>query len=470
VAGGAWSGDVALSGSQSTGPISVASTYSLTCSGAEGNASATASLNIGEPVSGRFPLHVEPGKHYLVDAQGAPFLIQGDTAWSAMVQLTREEVDQYLEDRRLKGFNTVLVELIEHEFADSPPRNQYGQGPFTSPGDFGTPNEAYFQHVDYVIASAAAKGLLVMLTPAYVGSGGGSQGWWQEMQSNGVAKLRAYGQYLGNRYRNSPNILWVQGGDFNVPNKDLVRAIVNGIRDVETVSLHTYHGERGSTAIEAFGTADAWLTVNTIYTNATYVVSEAFQEYNRSSMPFFLIEAEYENEGVDDRGVRTQAYQSILSGSSGHLMGNNPMWYFNAPGWPNYSGRTWQQELNSAGARSVKAMSEIFSHQAWWKLVPDMNGSFVVAGIGSGFDRTASAKADDGSFATIYIPLNHSVTVNTNLLTGPRVTARWCDPLTGVCTATAGSPLARSNAQVLTPTGNNSGGDGDWVLVLESSP
>jgi hypothetical protein len=74
-----------------------------------------------------------------------------------IVQLTREEVDQYLEDRRQKGVNTVLVNLIEHEFADNPPRNRYGQGPFNVAGDFGTPNESYFQHVDYVIAEAAEK-------------------------------------------------------------------------------------------------------------------------------------------------------------------------------------------------------------------------------------------------------------------------------------------------------------------------
>jgi hypothetical protein len=59
-----------------------------------------------------FPLAVKRGKRYLVDAAGRPFLIQGDTAWSLIAQLTREDVVLYLDDRRARGFNTLLVNLI----------------------------------------------------------------------------------------------------------------------------------------------------------------------------------------------------------------------------------------------------------------------------------------------------------------------------------------------------------------------
>ena len=62
-----------------------------------------------------FPLRVEAGKRYLITAQGEPFLMHGDTPWCLITQLTETEVDQYLEDRRQKGFNTILVELIEIE-------------------------------------------------------------------------------------------------------------------------------------------------------------------------------------------------------------------------------------------------------------------------------------------------------------------------------------------------------------------
>ncbi len=64
-------------------------------------------------------------------------------------------------DRHARGFNTVLVNLIEHKFATNPPRNAYDDVPFLTPGDFSTPNESYFAHADYVIAQAEQRGMLV---------------------------------------------------------------------------------------------------------------------------------------------------------------------------------------------------------------------------------------------------------------------------------------------------------------------
>jgi hypothetical protein len=227
-----------------------------------------------------YPLHVESGKRYLVDAASKPFFLQGDAGWELIAKLTREEAEQYLEDRRLKGFNTVIVRLIDHDFLPNPPNNAYGDGPFTIPGDFGTPNERYFAHADWVIGKAAEKGILVLLAPAYTGYLGGNQGWYQEMQANGTTKLRAYGQYLGTRYRNFSNILWVDGGDFSPPasGKDLVRAVANGIRDIIPNSLHTFHGGRYTTALGFWGTSEPWLTVNDIYTDQHTVVATALQE------------------------------------------------------------------------------------------------------------------------------------------------------------------------------------------------
>jgi hypothetical protein len=61
-----------------------------------------------------FPLRLKRGERYLVDSRGQPFLIHGDAAWSLLVQLKRDEVDDYLEDRVARGFNALLVNLIEH--------------------------------------------------------------------------------------------------------------------------------------------------------------------------------------------------------------------------------------------------------------------------------------------------------------------------------------------------------------------
>ena len=73
----------------------------------------------------QFPLHVWPTAATSRTALGRPFLINGDAAWSLMVELTEPEVEAYLEDRRQRGFNTVLVNLIERGFGG--PENAAGE-------------------------------------------------------------------------------------------------------------------------------------------------------------------------------------------------------------------------------------------------------------------------------------------------------------------------------------------------------
>lgn len=58
---------------------------------------------------------------HLVDPIGQPFLNQGDSPWSPIVRLTLEEAELHLENRRGKGFNLVMVNLLEHAFCDSLP-------------------------------------------------------------------------------------------------------------------------------------------------------------------------------------------------------------------------------------------------------------------------------------------------------------------------------------------------------------
>src|SRR6266850_856729 len=107
-------------------------------------------LPLSSPAS-NFPLTVGPTGRYLVDQAGVPFLIMGDSPWSMIAALNNDQVNKYLQDRSQKGFNTLIVELTEHESlyprgdsAGVSPANYYGQSPFLTPGDFSTPNEAYF--------------------------------------------------------------------------------------------------------------------------------------------------------------------------------------------------------------------------------------------------------------------------------------------------------------------------------------
>ena len=414
-----------------------------------------------------FPLRTRTSQRYLEDAAGKPFLMHGDTAWSLIAQLTREDAEKYLEDRRQRGFNTILVNLLEHRFATKAPANIYGQPPFTVAGDFSTPNEAYFAHADQVLRMAAEKGFLVLLAPAYLGYDGGPEGWYKTMVANGLATLRVYGQYLGRRYRNLNNIMWAHAGDYNPPNKDLVRAVADGIRDFDTISLHTVHCAPETAAIE-YWKGDPWLHVNNVYTYKPVYAPALRQHAQAARMPFFLLESAYENEhGATELRVRIQAYQALLAGAAGQVYGNNPIWHFDGPGLHPVPA-SWQESLNSRGAQSMAHLRALFAELPWWTLEPDTAGTFLVAGAGGGMERAVAAVAQDKSMAILYLPTLRKVRVDLGRLVGPKITARWYDPSSGTFATVNGSPFPKAASHILQPDTLNSAGLGDWILLLES--
>jgi hypothetical protein len=440
-----------------------------------------------------FPLAVRPGKRHLEDANGEPFLIHGDTAWSLIADLTREDADLYLEDRRTRGFNTLLINLIESRFARNAPANAYDQLPFegqpfeavatladllplghygTSAAnlavDYTTPNEAYFAHADWVLRRAAEKGFLVLLTPSYLGWEGGTQGWYRAMIANGPDRLRQYGEYLGRRYRDFPNILWVHAGDYDPPRKDLVRAIAAGIASFDPRALHTAHCHPETAPIE-YWQGEPWLEVNNIYTYDP-VYAAALEQYARPErMPFFLIESAYEHEHeTTEQRLRTQAYQAVLCGAAGQIFGNNPIWHFNDTGL--YSAPvTWQEALDSRGAQSMTHLHSFLAGMPWWLLEPDSDHRLLTDGLGPEDARAVAARTADGSLAIVYLPGSREVTVDLAELAGPDVAARWYDPADGRFSAVAGGPFPATGPRRFSPEPRNSSGFEDWALVLESA-
>jgi hypothetical protein len=429
-----------------------------------------------------FPLTVEPGKRYLVDSAGTPFLIQGDTAWSLIAELTREEVDRYVADRRARGFNTILVSLIEYHYARHAPANAYGERPFRSWPvaalasldvllpvslftDYGAPNEAYFDHADWVLRRAAEEGFLVLLTPSYIGCC--SDGWYRAMVANGVDQLSDYGEYLGRRYRDFTNILWVHAGDGDPPRKDLVSAIAEGIQRYDPRALHTAHGAPDS-AVADYWAGAGWLDINNVYTYGPVYERALAQYARRDRMPFFLIESAYENEhGAAEQRLRTQAYQAVLSGAAGQVFGNNPIWHFDGPGV--YAAPIgWREALDSRGAQSMTHLRALFGSIPWWELRPDIENKLLIAGLGSSEERAVAALAVDRSFALLYLPSHREITVDLTQLAGPEVRARWYDPAAGRFTdmeATFDASASRRFRPLRPP--NNAGFD-DSVLLLES--
>lgn len=410
----------------------------------------------------QFPLTVVAGSKALVGADGRPFLVLGDAAWSLIVELDRDEVDHYLENRKRLGFNAVLVSLIEHRFSSNPPYDAYGDAPFSTPGDFSTPNEAYFEHVDWVMQRMADYGFLVFLAPSYTGWIGGSDGWWEEMVDNGAETLRAYGRFVGGRYGHFDNIVWVEGGDGDPTQPDLVDAIAAGISETDLDALHTAH-LAPDTPPREFWSQSAWLDIDNVYTYDP-VYEAALEAYNATSMPYLLMESAYENEhDVSTRRLRTQAYHALFTGATGEIFGNNPIWNFGSGGLFD-APVTWQDALDGPGSQSMSAVAQVMKNIDWWDLRPDSASEFLTGGIGEGQDRSVAAVSDDGTWGVVYVPTKRTITLDFGQIGRSRVHVTWYD-------ASLGTPAWEMTIDVdgvteLETPENTANGDDDWVIVV----
>lgn len=405
---------------------------------------------------------ISPSKRYLTQ-DGKPFLLVGDAAWSLIAELSDQDADLYLQSRHAMGFTAVLVNLIEHDYATHAPRNFYNQSPFSGAAFSSTPNEAYFAHVDHIINAAEYEGIVVLLAPVYLGYGCGTQGWCSEVRNADTTAMRSWGRYIGQRYGVHPNIIWVIGGDTDPSSvKPKLRAVVNGIKEFDSNHLFTVHDDAEQT-LSAAWSGETWININNVYTYGAALYQNCASAYTRNpTMPFFLLEAAYENEhSSTQQQLRSQSYWAMLSGAFGHVFGNCPMWGFDAAaGYCTVS--NWKGQLNSQGTRNMKYFHDLFYSRNWHLLTPDVAHRAITAGYGTSgqTNYVTAAYGSDSSTIIAYLPSSRTVTVNTELVSGSGAAVWWYNPSDG--TYTREGTFAHGSFMFTPP------GAGDWVLVVDN--
>lgn len=355
--------------------------------------SSTTQTNMGPAMSApAYPLKVSANGRYLVDRNNVPFLIAGDSPHLLVKNLSEADAELYFASRQAHGFNAAWVSVVFGAQHSSRPNGGTYDGilPFTGyiPGgtdlahyDLTKPNPAYFTRADHMITLAANHGITVFFDPME------TAGWLKTLRNNGTAAAYTYGQYMGNRYKGFPNIVWISGNDFGTwktPGDDaVVQAVANGIRSVDPGHLQT---------VELYlcpSTQDpTWrplISINTAYTYAaTYV--QMLQCYNQTpTMPVFLGEAHYEGEQVGFPGdmgtpsvARRQSYWTMLSGGAGQLWGNYPIWAFDSG---------WKKNLDTPGATQFACWRSFMESLPWYDLVPDQTHTVVTDGLGKKGDQ-----------------------------------------------------------------------------------
>jgi hypothetical protein len=421
------------------------------------------------PRSTPFPLHRSgTARRFLETSSGTPFFLLGDTAWSIAVSASQSDVIRYLENRKFKGFNAFTFNAIEAEFAggnrNAAPDNYYGQSPFRNPRDFTTPREQYWTNVDFIVEQAAIRDMLCMIFPAYEGYDQGNQGWYRQMAAQGARKLQRYGAWLAERYLAYDNILWVAGGDNSAANRELTRAVVDGIKSVSGKWLFSWHGARNDNAFSYWRGDLGWLDLNAIYDSVDRAAANAKATFSNGTVrPFARIEDTYENPiaGVSPVLIRWLAWSSALQGGTGAIYGDVAVWRFNGPGTV-ADPTSWIAAMERPAGSSMRYLKQLYESTSWTKLAPD--GSWMSA---SGSVANLAGSVEDRSFGIAYaVDASKQLTFDLGNFSGRSVLVLWYDPTSGGFVVDGTYPTSGSRSFVR--NGGNAEGSTDWALLFQS--
>jgi hypothetical protein len=439
-----------------------------------------------------FPLQTSDNRRYLVDADKKPFPILGRTSWCIITQ-PGQAYHQYIDNTVGHGYNAIEVSILVHwPFVNHPPFNGRNDAPFdkrldgtpwkgslvykdtlAEAPDLTTPNEHYWSFVDTFLNYCESKGVVVLMFPAYVGYDGGDQGWMQELLANGTEKVKKYGAWIAERYKNQKNIIWMLLGDqgkFTPKQVEAEAALIAGLKSVAGQQSTHYSAESysGQNSIDQtdFGHE---MNLNGVYTwDSVGIPTLAKMAYSHTPViPAFLLEEPYDEEGPDGTKYNPHAIQPVrrfqywgwLGTTGGYMAGNGYIYPFIDP--------QWQEHLNTKTTLDMSVLNKFIRSIEWWRLVPSgMDGmkNIIVEGEGkdSATNFIASAATKSGDMMIAYIPPAHDgkFKVDMSVVKG-KIIAQWMDPSTGEKKIIKNF----SNGEFTVPGKNKSGYD-DWLLII----
>ncbi len=418
--------------------------------------------------------------HRFILRDGKPFFWMGDTAWELFHRLNKEQAVYYLKKRAEQGFTVIqAVALAEFDGLHIP--NPEGDLPLIN-DDPRQPNEQYFQHVDYIIDQAAEAGLVIALLPTW-GDKVFKNTWGNGPEVFTPENAEVYGKWIGARYKNRKNVIWLLGGDRNPRNdRDLAiwRAMAAGVaegaggNDQVLMGFHPRPAEKGSA--EWFHNDD-WLDFNMFQTghcrdNNVYDFIQ--RAYNLSpAKPVIDGEPIYEDHPVcfnarelgtsNALDVRKSVYLTIFSGAFGATYGCHDIWQMYSPYRPAVNGPHvyWQEALDLPGAGQMKYVRKLMESRPALDRVPDQ--SLIVENDYWAAERIQATRGKDYLF--VYSAAGKPFTVNLGKISGETLRAYWYNPRKGEATQLE-SVKNRGTQQFKPPT---SGYGQDWVLILDDA-
>jgi hypothetical protein len=440
--------------------------------------------NVGPPQR----LSVSANHRFVQRADGSPFFWLGDTAWLLFSRLDRPATLHYLDNRRAKRFTVCQVVLLPSTdvraangaaalIGGDPARPRVTPG--SDPAD--ATQYDYWDHVDWVVGEAAARGLYLALLPT-----------WGSVVKAGVINERNaadYARFLARRYKGRPNVLWVLGGDANGnEHLEVWKILGRTLRAEAPEHLITFH-PFGRTQSSTWFHAEPWLDFNMFQSgHRRYDQDDTPRQFGEDNWRYVLddywkdppkpvLDGEPSYEGIPqglhdgtqpywtDADARRYAYWSVFAGAFGHTYGNNAVMQFHAPdsGAGDYFPRRfWYEAIDDPGAGQMRHLAALMLSRPFFERVHD--ATVVVSGSGPRHEHVIATRGAD--YEMIYSYVGKPFEIRLGIISGASVRAWWYNPRDG--SAQPIGLVKNSGTRWFAPPGQPAEGH-DWVLVLDDA-
>jgi len=399
-------------------------------------------------------LVISSNNRYLQFENGRPFFWLGDTGWLVPQHLDRAEVEYYFNKCRRAGYNMVQIQVMDAV----PSYNIYGQQSLPYGWDFTKADPegvySYWDHLDYIVRKAEQNGIYIGMVAI----------WGSQVQAGNInaEQAKAYGKFLAERYKNSPNIIWIMGGDIQGDiHPEVWNALATSIKSIDNKHLMTYH-PRGRYTSAKWWSKASWMDFHTFQSghrkygqrmgNKDYPIPDSTEEDNwmyvdstwayKPIKPVLDDEPSYEDipKGLHDANearwqdydVRRYAYWSVFAGSCGHTYGHNAIMQMLKPGYPTGYGsdgtvKAWYQALEDPGYNQMQYLIDLMLSFPYFDRIPDQ--SIIAGKNGVKYDRLIATRGKD--YLMVYNYNSDVMKIDLRKISGKKKLLWWFNPSDG---------------------------------------
>jgi hypothetical protein len=297
---------------------------------------------------------------------------------------------------------------------------------------------------------------------------------------------REFGNWIGNRYKDRDNIIWIIGGDRNpregTDDVEVWNQLAEGIAesaggyDNTLMSFHPQPRKWGGSS--TWFHQQPWLDFNMHQTG--HCADKSTYQHIRHDYALAPVKPVLDGEPLYEdhpncfrpdvlghsvpEDIRRIMYWNVFAGAFGQTYGCHDVWQMFKQGRDpiNRPLRPWPVALDLPMANQVRYLKNLMLSRPYLTRIPGQD--MVLAGQEENNDYVIATRDQQGSYAMIYFPTGKSRDLDLTSLNGSNLNTWWYDPRTGA--TFRGEALSNSSRVDIAPP--SSGKGNDWVLVIDS--